>query len=704
MINFRGKRYRFSFLSFISNALVLALLPTLIVSFFIPKLVSKYNLNLQETHFRGKDKKLIFFEDLDGDGKKEEIELINYRNRFASCLFLRNQTTIIQQLNLYGKLPNQENVNVPIYSDINKDGVKEVFIFTQKEDSLFLNAVDYKTFKVILYGRFIAKIGDGSGKMDFVLRPIINHDYNHDKIDEIYFILNACYALFPRKIMAYDFVHDSLISTINTGSQHFVTPIKDKKNNLLLISTTKATDNCPANFPYLYPDTCAWLFGFNDHLKLIFKPIPFGAIASSINGPFLSGDEYHYYLLNHSRDNTNQVFSIDLEGKIIKEKRMPDFSQQEKMTSIVINRKRHYILNTNTNNIFDVWEYDPDKVEFVKNEFTKNLPTSPLVAIKMGSGKDGFITMDSKSNLAYLFLDHLKQKVSFNKPLYIKHYNLYFQSKKIGNQYKIVVTDRDYLYTYLLSHNYLYPFRYIVFFFVYLFFFGFILLVEYLYKRRVRKMEELHKEINKLQLQLANSQLDPHFMYNALNTVSAMILKGERFDAYDLLNSFSNLMRIAMLFSNKNRWSLAEELKFTQDYLVLMKARFPLRFEYKIEIPNEIQTENAFVPRLLIQNFVENAVKHAWTNIDYTGQLDILVIKTESILKITITDNGIGRKKAIQNSEQSSNKSGNGIRLNGKQVEVYNKLYHTNINFQITDVKENGVGKGTQISIIIPLG
>ena len=272
MSNWFVKNNRINIFSFISSPWLLAILPSIVIIFLLPNLIYPYQLSLKRTVDNRKTKLLTFFEDLDLNGIKEKIDILNYRGKFACCYIYANNISLKKQFNFHGKIPQQENLTMPVFCDVNKDGVKEVLIFTQNEDSLFINAIDLSQQKVILNGRFVSKIGMVPNLRDFVLRPIINYDNNNDSVPEIYFLLNGCYSLYPRKIMAYDYKNDRIFSSINTGSQHYVTPVKTVNNKLYFISTTPATDNCPSDFAYPYSDSCAWIFGFNDRLEFIFKP------------------------------------------------------------------------------------------------------------------------------------------------------------------------------------------------------------------------------------------------------------------------------------------------------------------------------------------------------------------------------------------------------------------------------------------------
>ena len=126
-----------------------------------------------------------------------------------------------------------------------------------------------------------------------------------------------------------------------------------------------------------------------------------------------------------------------------------------------------------------------------------------------------------------------------------------------------------------------------------------------------------------------------------------------------------------------------------------MQGRFKNVFTFSFKIDTNITIEAVFVPRLLIQNSIENIIKHAFKNIDYKGIISVEIGALENNLEIKISDNGIGREKAQINTLNDVNKSGKGIGLNREQLKIYNKLYATQINFEIIDLYQKNSSSGT---------
>ncbi len=683
---------------------VLALIPTLISAVFMTAIVRKYTLELVHEENRERSKLLTFFEDIDHDGSKERFDITNYRNKFAACLYRENETSLLRQFNFYGNVPSQEDLNMPIFNDVNKDGVKELFVFTQKNDSIFINGVDLVRYKVILKARFVTTIGKGGLDKDFVIRFIINHDSNNDGVKEMYFSINGGYALYPRKLMAYNYVEDTFLSSINTGSQHYVTPVL-KDGNMLLYSATLATDNCPTDFEYPYPDQVARLFVFDDQLQLVSEPIAFEGEGAFIDGPILCDNQYHFYIKS-TVDGKEQglIIKTMADGQVIQKSAVKNIAVIWKAVGITVKGEKRYLVNCIQNNLYETYEYSPRKMALLQNKLTSKVNNSTLIEVSLPGDELAFFSVNHQyNNKTSLILDDFQYQLDFKTPLYIRPWNVYFQSVKNNLGIIIKVTDRHKLQTYLLRISAYYPFRFLLFIAVYILAVFLLLGVRHFKEYRSLQKNKLQYQISSLQLKLVNSQLDPHFTFNALNTVSSKILKGERMEAYDLMTSFSNMLRAGMFFADANAWSLKQELKFTDAFLNLMKTRFNTTFDFEIKHDENSCLKAVLIPRLLVQNFAQNAIKHAFTGRKNKGCIVISAIKTMETCLVKITDDGIGREKGRENTKDMRQESGKGIDLNRKQIALYNSLYKTSISFEINDVVKDGIVAGTEVVISVPI-
>ena len=173
-----------------------------------------------------------------------------------------------------------------------------------------------------------------------------------------------------------------------------------------------------------------------------------------------------------------------------------------------------------------------------------------------------------------------------------------------------------------------------------LLFFGSVYL---LYIRRFRNIEsqrKIEKEVENLERAALQAQMNPHFIFNCLNSIQNYIYENERVTAMEYLSKFSRLIRQSLNASRENKVSLKEEISMLENYLDLEKMRLKDKFSYHLEVADEIDTQSVHFPSLLIQPFVENAIKHGISNLDSDGWIKIKFSKKANNLEINIRDNG----------------------------------------------------------------
>jgi len=225
------------------------------------------------------------------------------------------------------------------------------------------------------------------------------------------------------------------------------------------------------------------------------------------------------------------------------------------------------------------------------------------------------------------------------------------------------------------------------------------LVVFLIYKYRMRsrmKKQEQEKRLHELQMAAIRAQMNPHFLFNSLNSVQNLIQQNKNQEAHLYLADFAGLIRKVLRNSDKEEVSLAEELEMVEQYLNLEKLRFDFNFEVNVE--DGIDPHNTMVPSILLQPFAENAVIHGLQHKLLNRQLKINITRKKPGICISIEDNGIGREASQKIAVGNNGKSTNMIKerlamLQEKQGEKYQ--------FEITDLDE-GPEKGTRVEILIP--
>lgn len=234
-----------------------------------------------------------------------------------------------------------------------------------------------------------------------------------------------------------------------------------------------------------------------------------------------------------------------------------------------------------------------------------------------------------------------------------------------------------------------------------------ILLMLFLIMRKVliyqRVKAQREKELIELQLKSIKSQIDPHFAFNALNTIAGFIYSEQPDITYDYFTRFAHMVRNILEDNEQISRTLSEEIEFVKNYLELQKMRFKDKFDYEIIIHESIPYQTP-IPKMIIQSYAENAIKHGLMHKTSGGMLHILIDRADNQMVVTIEDNGIGREKAAQLNTDTTKQ---GYRIMEQILDLYSKLYHTDISQSVIDLyDEAGNAGGTRVilKILLPAG
>jgi two-component system LytT family sensor kinase len=216
----------------------------------------------------------------------------------------------------------------------------------------------------------------------------------------------------------------------------------------------------------------------------------------------------------------------------------------------------------------------------------------------------------------------------------------------------------------------------------------FLVILYYIKKRNKKKLEEKEQQRNiaKLQLNSVRSQLNPHFLFNALSGIQNLMNKNEVDNANKYLSKFARLTRNVL--DDKELISLSQEKTLLDDYLQMEQLRFG--FKYEINSSENLDLDNIEIPGMLLQPFVENAVKHGISQRASDGKITITFTKQANDLVLSVTDNGNG-------FDTKKKSTGLGLPLSSNRIELLNSIYKENrfiLNMESTST-------GTKISLAL---
>ena len=235
-------------------------------------------------------------------------------------------------------------------------------------------------------------------------------------------------------------------------------------------------------------------------------------------------------------------------------------------------------------------------------------------------------------------------------------------------------------------------------------------LIIYFVNRRIRfikKREEekslLQKQLAELEMKALRAQMNPHFIFNALNSIQQQIVTNDTDNAFIYLDKFARLLRMILDHSEHSLLSLRDELRGLNLYIEIEALRFQHSFEYSIEIAEDINQDGIKIPGMLLQPYIENAIWHGLLPKEGMRRMHISISLRDHMLYCSIEDNGVGREKAMSQPKKKQHES-KGMHITGERLNLIGKIEKTNARVTITDLKdEQGNPLGTRVELAIPI-
>ncbi len=245
---------------------------------------------------------------------------------------------------------------------------------------------------------------------------------------------------------------------------------------------------------------------------------------------------------------------------------------------------------------------------------------------------------------------------------------------------------------------------------------GVIIFITWLFIRgrvnKVRKQNEveatmlrIEKQMFDLEQKALRLQMNPHFIFNSLNSIQSFVLLNDTEKAINYLAKFSQLMRLILTTSRESFISVAQEVSLLKYYIDLENMRFNNRFNFEINLDSNIDTEFTGIPPMIIQPYVENAILHGLMNKrEGECRLTVQMWQKEDYILCVIEDNGIGRDRARQIKEQSGlSQKSQGIIITKERLDILNTQLKNKISVEINDLRNEVVmATWTRVRLVIP--
>ncbi|HQS55682.1 MAG: histidine kinase, partial [Bacteroidetes bacterium 24-39-8] len=225
--------------------------------------------------------------------------------------------------------------------------------------------------------------------------------------------------------------------------------------------------------------------------------------------------------------------------------------------------------------------------------------------------------------------------------------------------------------------------------------------------QKIKQIEtEFEHKIAETEMIALRAQMNPHFIFNCLNSIKLYTLENDSLTASEYLTKFSQLIRLVLENSRSEKVTLQKELETLRLYIELEAMRFKDKVRYHINVVPHIDQQYIEIPPLLLQPYVENAIWHGLMHKPDGGNIIIDISQpSEYLLHIEISDNGIGREMAkLHKSKSATRQKSFGLKMTSERLDAINYIYQTNTEVKIIDITDtNGEAIGTKVIIEIPL-
>jgi len=695
-------------ISFAAHPLFLSCLVTLvIVLLFFPD-IPRYRL-IQDDLIIEKNTLALLYDDLDGNGYSDRIIASDYAydKDIASLFIYLNPSKHFQEWDFSGSFDFWYSCYL-FTGDYNSDGMKEVYVFTLSNDSVHLCIVSDFTNKNPVYERrFITTYVPWNNKPDLTIDCSRMHDMDRDGFKDLVFSINGGYSGLPRNAFIYNIHLDTLLISPPNGYFLGYLHIFDITGDGIseVFPHGYAMQSFPDTVNYPINDRYCWLIAFDSKLNYLFKPYKFPYYGYSGLRTFClpNGKGFHdlyaLYVPPVQTGKPSVFYHYSCNGSAIDSCSVPYFKYDQIWAVFTLPQGTDPTIVASEKN-GQVYHFDTTLKE-IKRRFTRNTHFYPVDTLDIDlDDKKEIISFDGIRGVLSVFRADLSNPVFFQMPL--QRYGMMTCSlKKVPDQYPQLSAYVD-GYEFLLSYseNPLYYVRWPIFIGIFLVVWLFILLIRKIQRTQIEKRHRTEKKITELQLKIVKNQMDPHFSMNAINSVIAAVQRNEKEQAGQSLLHFSKMYRSLVLSGDKIQRSLAEELEFSRNYLELEKFRFKDRFDFRIDIDEQMDL-NTPIPKMIIQSPVENAIKHGLLKKESGGLLIIRAVSRDSVLVLEIEDNGIGRTEAGKDETQGT---GKGLQIMEEFLELYHKITGIRIQWRVIDLFDDaGKATGTKVEITIPV-
>jgi len=673
----------------------LASIPAALVIYLLPQLGTRYIVEIEKpSHLENG----AVYVDLNHDSISERVAT----SRGGTYFFvnIRNSDNhFFDQWNLQDSL--YPDISELYFGDYDHNGLSEVYVFSHSYDSLFLNINEILNPTGIKYGhKFITRIGYRKGEVACNVRFTGFYDADGDGHDELYFTISSYYRLGTRGLFYYDIARQKVSESQSVGSIFIKSFLKDVDNDGIpeIYGNLSASGNYPANTPI--SDSSNWLMVYNPNLLFKFPPVEFPGFANSLAVLPYKNNEFAGYLLLLEVNGANSALQSTLmlytkNGKEVRRRLLKEFTSKSYATVFAYSSFPDDRIFVSADKLYELNKYlDVRKSVKLPYKSAKYVSLEDLT----GDGKKELLIYFEAEHKLVVYDSSLEKLAEAPLDVPILDWRTMTYMSPL-HEYKLYLSSGDKGYLLKLRKNKYYYLAFPAYPAIYFSLYLFIVLIKNIGNAQQKSREDLNNRLITLQLQGIKAQLDPHFTFNTLNSIASLIYLEDRQSAYDYMRKFTELLRSMLNDAEKIYRNLGDEIEFVTTYLELEKLRFGEKFDFRIEIGESVTLKEQ-VPKLVLQTFAENAVKHGIMSKEEGGLIVISAVRDRDFLRLIVEDNGIGRERSAGQSKST----GRGLKLTNEFYDILNQINKKPIRLQITDMHDGTHNPtGTRIEVWVPL-
>lgn len=673
---------------FLLNPFFIAFVITVCIVFVTPNVFEKYEI-IKVSNETISNNKRVVFEDIDSNGKSEKLTFLGRKERRASYILQDENGAIVDQFNLESRYPNHKNF---WFQDANKNGVKELYIVTKSHDSIFLNIHEHFVKNGLWKEKiFIGKIAYYKEGYTFSISRGLQGFTNPLEINDIIFGINSGFGLSPRQIYKYDYKTNIVKKSphlTNTISFTNIIPLQNGDYKILVKSS--ATSNNLENIQLKKSDYTTWLSLLNSDLSFAFKPIDLKS-KGRLNVTYVKKDAEVYPIFifqSLDKKTPSRLIKLNLKGDVLKEYNLSN----DKANNVIKLNDKSFAVYNKFSGILNFFNSDLEVITSIG--LSKNLGQLFYYDINNDGIKE-WIGFKNNPKRILIFDNNLKNVVEEEIPEnYLRDYGVKLSNS--GDKQFFLVYDNNLSYYQYQNNNY-YNLKFLVYLGIYTLVLLTVLAIIKGQQYRDKTKKDLEKNILELQLKTIKNQVDSHFVFNALNTISEMSLSDNKIEIDNFISHYSKFMRITLENSDKITTTIKQELDYVENFLQLQKIKLKNKFDYRIIIDNNINT-SLKIPKNTLFTFIENAIKYGLPK-NKLGMIEILLNKVDDEIIIHINDNGEG----LTDFSNKSNGTGNGLEIIDRIFNLFKERFNRDIFYTLQNRQKEEKVIGTNVKIRIKL-